>query len=260
MASGIDWFRWHHGSVTDPKFQLVAKKANASFGDVIAVWAFILESASASDDRGTIGDIDFESIDCLLNSEEGTTERIIECMRSRGLINSSRICSWEKRQPKREDDTAAERKRRQRERDQELKMAGYVTDEVSRNEPECHADVTTSHADVTHCHDREEKRREEVNHGSDKPTRKKATALPADFYPNESGVAYAEEKRISMAVELESFRNWHQAKGGTFKDWQACWRTWCDKAVEFGRTGKSAAHAALPNGQASLPDFMRGAI
>ena len=27
MAGGIDWFRWHHGSVTDPKFQLVARKS-----------------------------------------------------------------------------------------------------------------------------------------------------------------------------------------------------------------------------------------
>lgn len=28
MAGGIDWFRWHHGSVTDPKLQLVAGNAD----------------------------------------------------------------------------------------------------------------------------------------------------------------------------------------------------------------------------------------
>ncbi len=69
---------------------------------------------------------------------------------------------------------------------------------------------------------------------------KRATQIPADFYPNETGVGYAEERRVNLAVEMESFRNYHQAKGSTFKDWQAAWRTWCDKAVEFGRTGSTA--------------------
>lgn len=75
---------------------------------------------------------------------------------------------------------------------------------------------------------------------SPKPA-KRATQIPGDFYPNETGVAYADERRVSMAVELRSFCNHHQAKGTTMKDWQAAWRTWCDKAVEFGRAGKAAA-------------------
>lgn len=82
--------------------------------------------------------------------------------------------------------------------------------------------------------------------GADKP-RKPATKpapLPADFYPNETGVEYAEKRNVTLAVELESFRNWHQAKGTTMKDWQAAWRTWCDKAVEFGRAGQSGGNGA----------------
>lgn len=66
---------------------------------------------------------------------------------------------------------------------------------------------------------------------------KRATQLPPEFYPNETGVRYAEEHRVNLATELQSFRNHHLAKGTTFKDWQAAWRTWCDKAVEFGRAG-----------------------
>ncbi|MCB4358454.1 hypothetical protein [Quatrionicoccus australiensis] len=141
--------------------------------------------------------------------------------------------------------TAAQRQKEYRDRKksesavQNVVKTSDVTSEVTRNR-------------------REEKRREEVNQDSDKPTRKKSTPIPADFYPNENGVAYAEEKRVILAVELESFRNWHLAKGGTFKDWQACWRTWCDKAVEFGRAGK--APAASESGQPSLPEFMRGAL
>lgn len=145
--------------------------------------------------------------------------------------------------------TAAQRQKEYRDRKKSESTEHCVTktSDVTR-------DVTS---DVT-SNRREEKNREEVNQGPDKPARKKATSIPADFYPNETGVAYAEEKRISLAVELESFRNWHMAKGGTFKDWQACWRTWCDKAVEFGRVSKS--NHVTTNGQPALPDFMRGAL
>ena len=44
MAGCIDWFRWHHGSVTDPKFKLIAAcfscnraKADRSLSDWEAV-------------------------------------------------------------------------------------------------------------------------------------------------------------------------------------------------------------------------------
>lgn len=129
MAGGIDWFRWHHGSVTDPKFQLVAKKAGARFGDVVAVWAFALEAASASDERGHIGATDCESIDCMLGADDGTAARIIEAMTARGLIADGRIASWEKRQPKRErdDDKSTERVRAFREK-QRQETPGNATE------------------------------------------------------------------------------------------------------------------------------------
>jgi hypothetical protein len=88
--------------VTDPKFGLVAKKAGARIGDVLAVWAFLLETASADEDRGTIGELDFEAIEHLFDLEEGMAVRILDAMTARGLIAGSRIASWDKRQPKRE--------------------------------------------------------------------------------------------------------------------------------------------------------------
>jgi hypothetical protein len=66
---------------------------------------------------------------------------------------------------------------------------------------------------------------------------KRATTLADDFQPNGTGIQYAAERRLCFDDELIAFRNWHSAKGTTFKDWQAAWRTWCDKAVEFGRSG-----------------------
>lgn len=83
----------------------------------------------------------------------------------------------------------------------------------------------------------------------DKPAKKekkRSVALAEDFEPNETGIAYAAKRQVSLPEELAAFRNWHTAKGTTMKDWQAAWRTWCDKAVEFGRSGPSPNARASP--------------
>jgi hypothetical protein len=165
MANGIDWFRWHHGSVNDPKFGLVAKKAGARVGDVIAVWALVLEQASANVDRGACSDLDYEATDFLLGAADGTTERIVEAMRTRGLLTDNRVTRWEDRQPKRErvDTTAAERKRAQRERERDNANDGETTT------------VTPSHDMSHHVTPREEKSREEKKEAKSKT---KAPAAP----------------------------------------------------------------------------------
>lgn len=131
MAGGIDWFRWHHGSVTDPKFQLIAKKSGASLPDVLAVWAYVLEQASANETRGNHGEIDSEAVDCMFGFDDGQTEAILNVMQSRGLLVDGRVSSWDKRQPKRERDTdnSAERTRayRERQRQQSDDQQNHVT-------------------------------------------------------------------------------------------------------------------------------------
>jgi hypothetical protein len=130
MANGIDWFRWHHGSVTDPKFQLVARRAGCRLPDVIAVWAFVLEQASSSNDRGAYGDLDFESIDLLMGFDDGVTQRIVVAMEARGLLADGLVAAWTKRQVKRErtDDNSTERVKAFREKKrQETPEAGCET-------------------------------------------------------------------------------------------------------------------------------------
>lgn len=112
--AGMDWFRWHHGSVTDPKFQLVAKKSGASVAEVLAVWACLLESASQAEMRGNPGDIDYEAMECALGLAEGVASTIHTEMKTRGLVGADGlIARWDKRQPKREreDATNADRQR-----------------------------------------------------------------------------------------------------------------------------------------------------
>lgn len=119
MAGGIDWLRWHHGTVSDHKFQLVAKKAGARVSDVIAVWACLLEAASQSMPRGNPGEPDFESLDCALGLDDGQAQAIYTRMTERGLIrDDGTLTSWDKRQPKREreDDNSTSRVQAFRER------------------------------------------------------------------------------------------------------------------------------------------------
>lgn len=280
MAGGIDWFRWHHGSVTDPKFQLVAKKAGARLGDVITVWAFILEKASTDADRGSIGALDFESLDFLLGAEDGTSCRIMDAMAARGLVTDMRIAAWDKRQPKRERDddlTATERKRAQRERERSA-MSRQHDDE--RRDNSMSGGVTQSHAmsrHVTPCHAEShlEKRREEVNlfgtlsddeSGSsvaDAPAKKRAARLPADWVLSKSCGDWALKEfpgwtADDVRAEAEKFADhWHSVGGKTACriDWDATWRNWCRNAGD--RRSRSPYPQQAANGSATS---FKGAI
>lgn len=150
----MDWFRWHHGSVNDPKFQLVAKKAGCSVAEVIAVWASLLEAASMAEVRGNPGKPDFEAIECALGLEDGKASLIYAAMETRGLIEEGCIAAWEKRQVKRErDDNSVDRVAAHRKR--------QVTPEESH--------VTPCNASVSQETPRLDKRREEVKPLPGKP-------------------------------------------------------------------------------------------
>jgi len=84
-------------------------------------------------------------------------------------------------------------------------------------------------------------RLEETEKEKEKSTRiKRAIQMPDDFAVNENGVSYALDRNLDVNTEFNSFKNWHTAKGTVYKDWQSAWRTWCDKAVEFGRAGNKS--------------------
>lgn len=194
MAGGIDWFRWHHGSVTDPKFQLVARKSKQALASVIAVWAFVLEQASASEDRGSFGTIDCEAIDCLLGLEDGATDAILAAMGERGLVDDGAVSAWEKRQPKRErtDNTSTERSRahrdRQRQEQQEGEKQRHATPEID--------DATPCNAMQHQKKPRGEESRVEKRREEEKKEIQAQAPLP-DWLPMEAWIGYVEmRKRI----------------------------------------------------------------
>lgn len=69
----------------------------------------------------------------------------------------------------------------------------------------------------------------------------RASAIPADFVPILTDAAKATVKVWPSGMlerELAKFVDHHRAKGSTFKDWQAAFRTWIANADEWrGRNG-----------------------
>jgi hypothetical protein len=109
LGTDMDWFRWWHGTVTDPKFQWVSRRCGLSLAEVIAVWACLLECAStatqgnADATRGNVASFDCNDYDVLLGLGDGQVEKILAAMVDKKLIVEGRIAGWDGRQPKRED-------------------------------------------------------------------------------------------------------------------------------------------------------------
>jgi hypothetical protein len=155
----MDWFRWWHGTVTDPKFQWVARRCGLPVAQVIAVWACLLECASnatqcnADATRGNVASFDCNDFDVLLGLEDGQVAQIYSAMEEKNLIVDGRISGWDGRQPKREDSgnpntgvlSSTERSRVYREK-------------KKREETQCNAEQRNA----TQCNDRREEIREEI--------------------------------------------------------------------------------------------------
>lgn len=260
MAGGIDWFRWHHGSVTDPKFQLVARRSGASLPDVLAVWAYILEKASASADRGDFGDIDAEALDCLFNfpNTETRTADVMTAMQARGLIDGTRIVAWEKRQPKRERDqqpaeasescakSSTERSREHRAR----KAASEPSEAMQRNATQCNASNDQKRP-------REEESREESNTEEAKASsRRQRSAADLPDCPFESIVTQYHEK----LPELPSVRLMSESRKKALRNF---WRWVLTSKRTDGQPRASTADQALTwisayFERASSNDFLMG--
>lgn len=116
--SKFDWWRSHHGAPTDPKWLSIARRAGVSPVIVPAfAWA-LFDHASQEDDRGRVDTFDFEAYSDLFQIDEKEVRAIYAAMEARGVIVDGRLANWERRQPKREDDST-ERTRRYRERQAE---------------------------------------------------------------------------------------------------------------------------------------------
>jgi hypothetical protein len=77
---------------------------------------------------------------------------------------------------------------------------------------------------------------------------KKATRMPADWQPDKKTVTEWPTKwpTLSLNAELEAFTDHHTAKGSTFKDWDAAFRSWCRNAVKWQTPAQRRAELPTP--------------
>lgn len=225
MAGGIDWFRWHHGSVSDQKFILIAKKSGASVAEVIAVWACLLEAASASDQRGNFGAVDYEAMDCALGMQDGRAQAIHEAMAARGVVTpGGDVAAWEKRQPKREraDDSSTERSRAFREKQRQAEPCNATQrQETPRGEESREEQIQAPPASRVPPAD-----------AGQQPKPRALRRCPESFTPGDDMQqwARAEAPRADYSRELAKFRD-HTFQR-SISDWPAAFRNWLRRASD----------------------------
>jgi hypothetical protein len=124
-----EWFRSWHGAPTDPKWLAIAKRAGVVPGIAVAIAWALMDRASQSSDRGSIAGFDAEGLACFFGCEAEKVDAIVDAMRCKGMLDGDRFAAWEKRQPKREDNST-ERVRQHRER---------VASQAKQDETQCNA-------------------------------------------------------------------------------------------------------------------------
>lgn len=241
----IDWFRWHHGAVADPKFTVVARKSGQPRAMVLAVWAALLEAASEADDRGSVADAEVDTIAACLDMDDDAVTAIVRAMTSKGLIVDGRIASWERRQVFREDDSSERvRKFREKQRDTQNVTQGNapVTQGNAPVTPQSRADTDQNRAEQIQSRERE-RARKRAN-----PARAPKTDFPAGLTITPELQAWATEHGYleNLQRHLDAFRDKATANGYRYSDWPAALRN----AIRDDWAGLRKSQAAPGGGRA----------
>lgn len=131
--STLPWLRWHTGTVTDPKWRVVATRADTSVSNVISVWACILEAASEAENRGSVESWCADDVAANLGIDSIIVERIWGAMQGK-VLDGQQLTGWNKRQPLRErEDYSTERVRRHRASKDDVGVTSPETPVTPRN-------------------------------------------------------------------------------------------------------------------------------
>ncbi len=77
-------------------------------------------------------------------------------------------------------------------------------------------------------------------------TKTKSTQRPSDFSPSESHFEMASEMGVNLKSEFDAFCDHHDAKGSTFKSWDAALRTWIRNSAKYSGRSKSYPAKSAP--------------
>lgn len=78
-----------------------------------------------------------------------------------------------------------------------------------------------------------------------KPQQRKRS-LPDDWSPNAAHRTKASDAGLSVAEEADQFRNFHEAKGSKFVDWDKAFHTWLGNARKWARERKVSTGEGRP--------------
>lgn len=218
------WLRLWHDMPTDPKFRVIARKSGRPLSEVLSVFVLMLTNASANDvDRGALLNWSDEDAAAALDLDTGHVTAIHEAMQGKTL-DGENLTGWNKRQPKREDNSA-DRVRAFRERSkQDVTPCNAAERTVTLDKEETRGDT--------------EKRSEvQVLRDADAPTPKKPKrgtrlsedwALPDDWR-DWTRTNCPGSTAESLEREATKFANYWQTKptSATKLDWFKTWQNWC---------------------------------
>jgi hypothetical protein len=101
----MPWFKWWVGTCADMKLRMLADEIKVPTGCIIAIWAYHLETASNSDERGWV-ELDAKAMRQMaytLQFDLATVETVCNGLKREGLVSETgEIMRWEERQGKRE--------------------------------------------------------------------------------------------------------------------------------------------------------------
>lgn len=237
----MEWFRWFEGSTNDPKFMVVARRSGQPVAFVLAVWAMLLERASAATPRGNIDGFDCESADALLGMPDGAACTIVEAMQAKSLIDGERVCKWEERQPSRErtpeaPGSSTQRSRECRQRKKRQETASYDAQRPC-NDMQRAATTGNSLEEI-----REDKKRQEDHPPQDIPGYEDGAGENAGGGDGE----YAESPNAENAprIEFQELRLYYNAHGRQEAP-KTGWQEYLTLHATRQWPGQSAIYAAI---------------
>lgn len=216
----MQWFRMYAEFAHDPVVQSLAFEDQRHF-----VIALCLKSSGLLDREYPDPQARIAMLRRALGLDAAAFDEAGRRLMSSGLIDAGwQPVNWDKRQFV-SDHNAADRKRRQRERDSHS--------HVTVKERDSHSHVTPSESDT-------EQNRTEAE---GRTRARRACRLPEDFSPDLE-FARSTIPGIDAEAEFARFRDfWHGKPGasGTKADWPATWRNWIRTCKDSGKYAKAGA-------------------
>jgi len=244
----MDWLRLWHDMPNDPKWRTIARQAKQPIALVQALYLHLLVDASTNETRGN-ADVTVEDLASALDVDDEQIEAILSAMQGR-VLEGRWMTGWEKRQPKRNDDSK-ERVRRYREKKSAKSNNNGGPDGGRSNgnngqDNAGNGDVTQSNDDVTPRLDksREEEIREEqktsASDDSDLLGAEVVSLICKDKTEYRVEPEYLQEiiklhPRVNVLTELKAMRAWLLSNPGKRKTRAGMKRfinSWLNRAAE----------------------------